>query len=165
MPGMMDTVLNLGLNNTTVKALAAATDNERFAYDSYRRFVQMFSDVVMGISKYKFDRVMESLKKEKGYELDTELNVEDLKILIADYKNIYEKETRKTFPEDPVEQLMLTIEAVFSSWNNTRAIVYREINSIPDEIGTAVNVQAMVFGNMGETSGTGVAFTRNPSYR
>ncbi len=163
MPGMMDTVLNLGLNDTTVKALCKATGSERFAYDSYRRFIQMFSDVVMGIPKYKFDRIMENLKKENHCEHDHELSLEHLKILINEYKTIYKKETGKYFPENTIDQLMLTIKAVFDSWNNQRAIVYREINDIPDEIGTAVNVQAMVFGNMGESSGTGVAFTRNPA--
>ena len=163
MPGMMDTVLNLGLNDTTVKALWEATGSERFAYDSYRRFIQMFSDVVMGIPKYKFDRVMENLKKENYCEHDPELSVDHLKMLINTYKTIYKKETGKDFPENTIDQLMLTIKAVFDSWNNQRAIVYRKINDIPDEIGTAVNVQAMVFGNMGQGSGTGVAFTRNPA--
>ena len=163
MPGMMDTILNLGLNDTSVIALANSTQNERFAYDSYRRFIQMFSDVAMGIPKYKFENALDKIKEAKGYTLDTELNVEDLKELVKKYKEIYTKEIKKQFPQDPKEQLMLAIKAVFKSWNNPRAIVYRKLNDIPSDLGTAVNIQSMVFGNMGETSGTGVAFTRNPS--
>ncbi|WP_195937836.1 pyruvate, phosphate dikinase [Romboutsia sp. 1001713B170131_170501_G6] len=163
MPGMMDTILNLGLNDTSVVALANSTQNERFAYDSYRRFIQMFSDVAMGIPKYKFENALDKIKEAKGYTLDTELNVEDLKELVKKYKEIYTKEIKKQFPQDPKEQLMLAIKAVFKSWNNPRAIVYRKLNDIPSDLGTAVNIQSMVFGNMGETSGTGVAFTRNPS--
>ena len=163
MPGMMDTILNLGLNDTSVKALAKNTQNERFAYDSYRRFIQMFSDVAMGVPKYKFENALDRIKEEKGYKFDTDLTSEDLKVLVEDYKKIYKKEIRQNFPEDPKEQLMLAIKAVFKSWNNPRANVYRKLNDIPHNLGTAVNIQSMVFGNMGETSGTGVAFTRNPS--
>jgi pyruvate, orthophosphate dikinase len=163
MPGMMDTILNLGLNDVAVEALAKATNNERFAYDSYRRFIQMFSDVAMDVPKYKFEHALERVKEEKGYEFDTDLTPEDLKALVAEFKAIYKKELRKEFPSDPKEQLMLAITAVFNSWNNSRAIVYRRLHDISDTLGTAVNIQSMVFGNMGETSGTGVAFTRNPS--
>ena len=163
MPGMMDTILNLGLNDTSVLALANATQNERFAYDSYRRFIQMFSDVVMGIPKYKFENVLDNAKESKGYKFDTDLNADDLKEIVKKYKEIYKKEIRCDFPEEPKEQLMLAIEAVFKSWNNPRAAVYRKLNDIPHKLGTAVNIQSMVFGNMGETCGTGVAFTRNPS--
>ncbi|MGL5651868.1 MAG: pyruvate, phosphate dikinase [Paraclostridium sp.] len=163
MPGMMDTILNLGLNDTSVKAIAKNTNNERFAYDSYRRFIQMFSDVAMGVPKYKFENALDKIKEEKGYKFDTDLTSEDLKVLVEEYKKIYKKELRQTFPEDPKEQLMLAIKAVFKSWNNPRANIYRKLNDIPHNLGTAVNIQSMVFGNMGETSGTGVAFTRNPS--
>ncbi|MCR8746604.1 pyruvate, phosphate dikinase [Romboutsia lituseburensis] len=163
MPGMMDTILNLGLNDISVQALYKATQNERFAYDSYRRFIQMFSDVAMGIPKYKFENVLDDAKESKGYKFDTELTVEDLKEIVKKYKEIYKKEIRQEFPEEPKEQLMLAIKAVFKSWNNPRATIYRKLNDIPHNLGTAVNIQSMVFGNMGETSGTGVAFTRNPS--
>lgn len=163
MPGMMDTILNLGLNDISVQALSKATQNERFAYDSYRRFIQMFSDVAMGIPKYKFENVLDDAKESKGYKFDTELTVEDLKEIVKKYKEIYKKEIRQEFPEEPKEQLMLAIKAVFKSWNNPRATIYRKLNDIPHNLGTAVNIQSMVFGNMGETSGTGVAFTRNPS--
>lgn len=163
MPGMMDTILNLGLNDISVKAIAKNTNNERFAYDSYRRFIQMFSDVAMGVPKYKFENALDKIKEEKGYKFDTDLTSEDLKVLVEEYKKIYKKELRQIFPEDPKEQLMLAIKAVFKSWNNPRANVYRKLNDIPHNLGTAVNIQSMVFGNMGETSGTGVAFTRNPS--
>lgn len=163
MPGMMDTILNLGLNDTSVKAIAKNTNNERFAYDSYRRFIQMFSDVAMGVPKYKFENALDKIKEEKGYKFDTDLTSEDLKVLVEEYKKIYKKELRQIFPEDPKEQLMLAIKAVFKSWNNPRANIYRKLNDIPHNLGTAVNIQSMVFGNMGETSGTGVAFTRNPS--
>jgi pyruvate,orthophosphate dikinase len=163
MPGMMDTILNLGLNDIAVKALSKNTNNERFAYDSYRRFIQMFSDVAMGIPKYKFESVLDRIKEEKGYKYDTELTVEDLKEIVKEFKSIYKRELRKEFPNDPKEQLLLAIKAVFDSWNNSRAIVYRKLNDIPNDLGTAVNIQSMVFGNMGKTSGTGVAFTRNPS--
>ncbi|MBO3443154.1 pyruvate, phosphate dikinase [Clostridium sp. CCUG 7971] len=163
MPGMMDTILNLGLNDTSVVALAKATKNERFAYDSYRRFIQMFSDVAMGIPKYKFENILDKIKESKEYKFDTDLNIDDLKELVKEYKKLYKKEIKVDFPENPKEQLMLAIKAVFKSWNNPRAAVYRRLNDIPHNLGTAVNIQSMVFGNMGETSGTGVAFTRNPS--
>ena len=169
MPGMMDTVLNLGLNDTTVEGLAKQTGNERFAYDAYRRFVQMFGDVVLGLKpKGKdehdpFEIIMDRVKEEKGVKLDTELNTEDLKKLVKLYKQEIKKKTKSTFPEDVYEQLWSAIGAVFESWNNERAIAYRRINKISDSWGTAVNVQSMVFGNMGEDSGTGVAFTRDPA--
>ena len=163
MPGMMDTILNLGLNDTSVVALAKATNNERFAYDSYRRFIQMFSDVAMDVPKYKFENLLDNIKEKKGYKVDTDLTTEDLKELVEGYKSVYKKEIRQEFPENPKEQLMLAIKAVFKSWNNPRAVVYRRLHDISSSLGTAVNIQSMVFGNMGETSGTGVAFTRNPS--
>lgn len=163
MPGMMDTVLNLGLNDNTVEGLAKLTDNPRFAYDCYRRFIQMYSDVVMEIPKYKFENVIEKMKKANDYKVDTELTVENLKEMIDKFKAIVLKEKKMQFPEEPKEQLILAVEAVFRSWNNSRAIVYRNLNEIPHDIGTAVNVQSMVFGNMGNRSGTGVAFTRNPA--
>ncbi|MCT4621865.1 MAG: pyruvate, phosphate dikinase [Marinisporobacter sp.] len=163
MPGMMDTILNLGLNDESVVGLAKATKNERFAYDSYRRFIQMFSDVVLSIQKYKFDHILEKEKELSNIQLDTDLTVENLKNIIKEYKKIVKKETKKEFPQDPKDQLLMAIEAVFDSWNNARAIVYRQINDIPGHLGTAVNVQSMVFGNMGDSSGTGVAFTRNPA--
>ncbi|MGL5506494.1 MAG: pyruvate, phosphate dikinase [Paraclostridium sp.] len=163
MPGMMDTILNLGLNDISVEALATKTQNERFAYDSYRRFIQMFSDVAMDVPKYKFENVLDRVKEEKGYNFDTDLSVDDLKYIVSEYKKIYKKEIRKEFPENPKDQLLLAIKAVFKSWNNPRANIYRKLNDIPHNLGTAVNIQSMVFGNMGETSGTGVAFTRNPS--
>ncbi|ADY74015.1 pyruvate, phosphate dikinase [Desulfurobacterium thermolithotrophum DSM 11699] len=163
MPGMMDTILNLGLNDETVKGLANSTGNERFAWDSYRRFIQMFGNVVMGIPHDKFEALLEKKKEEVGAEADVDLTAEDLKDLVKQYKELVKKETGKNFPQDPYEQLRMAIKAVFDSWNNPRAIKYREINNIPKDYGTAVNIVAMVFGNMGETSGTGVAFTRNPS--
>jgi len=163
MPGMMDTILNLGLNDVAVEGFAVKTGNPRFAYDSYRRFIQMFSDVVMEISKAKFERVLDGIKEAKGVNYDTELTADDLKDVIAQYKELYKKEKGTDFPQEPKEQLMASVEAVFRSWDNPRAIVYRRMNDIPGDWGTAVNVQAMVFGNMGDTSGTGVAFTRNPS--
>ena len=163
MPGMMDTILNLGLNDVVVEGLAKLTNNPRFAYDSYRRFIHMFSDVVMGIEKNKFEHILEEMKNQKGVELDTELNADDLKTLVKKYQELYKKEIGKDFPQDPREQLMEAVKAVFRSWNNPRAIVYRRLNDIPSDWGTAVNVQEMVYGNMGEDSGTGVAFTRNPS--
>ncbi|MDD4200465.1 MAG: PEP/pyruvate-binding domain-containing protein, partial [Eubacteriales bacterium] len=161
MPGMMDTILNLGLNDESVEGLARLTENPRFAYDSYRRFMQMFGDVVMGISKSKYDVIFEDQKKKKGVKIDTELDKDDMKEIISQYKALYRNEIGKDFPQDPKEQLMEAIKAVFRSWNTDRAILYRQLNEIPDSIGTAVNVQSMVFGNMGDTSGTGVAFTRN----
>lgn len=163
MPGMMDTILNLGLNDVAVEGFAQKTGNPRFAYDSYRRFIQMYSDVVMEVSKTKFDAILESVKEAKGYKLDTELTADDLKEVIAQYKELYKKELGQDFPQDAKEQLMGAVTAVFRSWDNPRAIVYRRMNDIPGDWGTAVNVQAMVFGNMGNTSGTGVAFTRNPA--
>ncbi|MCD6448993.1 MAG: pyruvate, phosphate dikinase [Thermotogaceae bacterium] len=164
MPGMMDTVLNLGLNDETVRGLAKLTNNERFAYDAYRRFLQMFGDIVMGIDRLKFEKELEKMKEEKGVKLDTELDAEDLKKLVEKFKKIY-KEEGKEFPQDPWEQLWKAIDAVFGSWMNERAITYRKINGIKEDelLGTAVNVVMMVFGNMGEGSGTGVAFTRNPN--
>ena len=163
MPGMMDTILNLGLNDVSVKGFAAKTGNPRFAYDSYRRFIQMFSDVVMGMSKTFFDSILEAEKKAHGYVYDTELKAEDLQNVIAKYKEIYAEKMGEEFPQDPKVQLMEAIKAVFRSWDNPRANYYRMMNDIPYEWGTAVNVQSMVFGNMGNTSGTGVAFTRNPA--
>ncbi len=161
MPGMMDTILNLGLNEDVVASIAKS--NERFAYDSYRRFIQMFSDVVMEIPKPLFEAEIDKMKAEKGVKLDTELTAEDLKELVKRFKEIYRKEKGTEFPSDPVEQLVKAIEAVFRSWNNPRAITYRRLNDIPSDWGTAVNVQEMVFGNMGDDCGTGVAFTRNPA--
>ena len=162
MPGMMDTILNLGLNDQTVEGLAGLTENPRFAYDSYRRFIQMFGDVVMEIAKTKFDAIFDAKKEEHGYEFDVDLTTEDLKEIIVGYKALVKEEMGRDFPQEPKDQLMEAIMAVFRSWNNDRAILYRQLNEIPDSIGTAVNVQSMVFGNMGETSGTGVAFTRSP---
>ena len=163
MPGMMDTILNLGLNDIAVKGLAKLTGNERFAYDSYRRFIQMFSDVVMEIPKSYFERILDKIKEEKGAKYDTDLNAEDMKEVVECFKGIYKENKGVEFPQDPKEQLMEAIKAVFRSWDNPRAIYYRRMNDIPSDWGTAVNVQSMVFGNMGDTSGTGVAFTRNPS--
>jgi pyruvate,orthophosphate dikinase len=163
MPGMMDTILNLGLNDDAVIGLATKTGNERFAYDSYRRFIQMFSDVVLSVPKYLFENVLDDAKEENGYESDTELSSENLKKIVEEYKAIYKKEVRKDFPQDPNEQLEMAINAVFSSWNNARAITYRNIHNMSHSMGTAVNVQSMVFGNMGDDSGTGVAFSRNPA--
>ncbi len=163
MPGMMDTILNLGMNDVTVQAVAKLTNNPRFAYDCYRRFIQMFSDVVMEIEHYKFDNILESHKKEEGVQHDHQLSPEGLLKVIEDYKKLVKREKGVDFPQEPKEQLLMAIEAVFRSWGNPRAIVYRQLNKIPDDLGTAVNVQSMVYGNMGDTSGTGVAFTRNPS--
>ena len=163
MPGMMDTILNLGLNDVSVVGFAKKTGNPRFAYDSYRRFIQMFSDVVMGQPKTLFDAILEEEKKKHGYVYDTELQAEDLKSVIARYKELYKKQQGEDFPQDPKVQLMEAIKAVFRSWDNPRANTYRRMYDIPYELGTAVNVQSMVFGNMGDTSGTGVAFTRNPA--
>ncbi|AOY78444.1 pyruvate, phosphate dikinase [Clostridium formicaceticum] len=163
MPGMMDTILNLGLNDVSVEGLAKATSNPRFAYDSYRRFIQMFGDVVLEIPKYKFDAILDNKKDEKNVEEDTALTAEDLKDIIDKYKAMVKRECRIEFPQDVKDQLFMAIEAVFKSWNNPRANVYRKLNDIPHSLGTAVNIQSMVFGNMGETSGTGVAFTRDPS--
>jgi len=163
MPGMMDTVLNLGLNNFTIQGIIEITKNERFAYDSYRRFIQMFGNVVLGIEHDKFEILLEEVKKELKVKLDPEIEGEGLKKLLERYKNLIKKETGKDFPQDPELQLKMAIDAVFNSWNNKRAITYRKINKIPDDLGTAVSVQEMVFGNMGDNSGTGVGFTRNPS--
>jgi len=163
MPGMMDTILNLGLNDQSVIGLAKETENEWFAYDSYRRFIQMYADVVLKIDKYKFDIIFDRVKNENNVEEDTKLSTENLMQIVKEYKDLVLKENREPFPEEPRDQLLIAIEAVFSSWMNPRAEIYRKINSIPDDMGTAVNIQEMVFGNMGNTSGTGVAFTRNPS--
>ncbi len=164
MPGMMDTILNLGLNDIAVEGFAKKTGNPRFAYDSYRRFIQMYSDVVMEVPKSYFEKIIDEMKETKGVHYDTELTAEDLKELADKFKKVYkEAMDGQDFPQDPKEQLMGAVKAVFRSWDNPRAIVYRRMNDIPGDWGTAVNVQTMVFGNKGETSGTGVAFTRNPS--
>jgi pyruvate, phosphate dikinase len=163
MPGMMDTILNLGLNDNIVEAIAFETNNPRFAYDSYRRFIQMFSDVVIGIDKQKFEQVIDQIKEVNGIQYDTELDVDNLKKIVKAFKKIYFEEKHEEFPSDPKLQLMEAVTAVFRSWNNPRAIVYRRLNDIPSDWGTAVNIQEMVFGNKGESSGTGVAFSRNPS--
>ncbi len=163
MPGMMDTVLNLGLNDDTVQGLAAASGDERFAMDCYRRFLNMFGDVVLGIEHRKFERFLEDKKDQCGVKYDNQLTAEDWKDVIKNYKQLIEKETGKPFPQDPMDQLFKAIYAVFNSWNTDRAVVYRKVNKIPDDLGTAVNVQTMVFGNLGNDCGTGVAFTRNPS--
>ena len=163
MPGMMDTILNLGLNDESVQALARKSGNERFAYDSYRRLIQMYGNVVLDIPKHAFEEVFDGQKHKRGVKLDTELTAADLKEVIAQYKDVVRKHTGRDFPQKPLEQLTGARDAVFRSWNNDRAKVYRRINNISDDLGTAVNVQAMVFGNLGETSGTGVGFTRNPA--
>ena len=163
MPGMMDTILNLGLNDVAVKGLENKTENKRFAYDSYRRFIQMFADVAMGLDKNKFEEVLTAKKEEKGVKTDHDLDAEDFVDVVEKYKVVYKELAGEEFPQDPRKQLDLAISAVFSSWNNPRAILYRKLNEIDDKMGTAVNVQTMVFGNMGETSGTGVAFSRNPA--
>ena len=163
MPGMMDTVLNLGLNDLTVETISKNTNNARFAYDSYRRFIQMFSDVAMNISKSYFETELAKAKEEKGVENDVDLDADDLKKLVEKYKEIYFREKGQLFPQDPKEQLTLSVKAVFDSWENPRAKIYRDLHDIPHDLGTAVNIQSMVFGNTGDKSGTGVAFTRNPS--
>ncbi|NLM11058.1 MAG: pyruvate, phosphate dikinase [Clostridiaceae bacterium] len=163
MPGMMDTILNLGLNDEVVEGLANLTQNPRFAYDSYRRFIMMFSDVVMEIERAKFDKLMDEMKEKKGVTADTGLDADDLKKLVHQFKELYLEEMGEPFPQDPKVQLMEAVKAVFRSWENERAVVYRRLNDIPSDWGTAVNVQEMVYGNMGEDSGTGVAFTRDPS--
>lgn len=163
MPGMMDTILNLGLNDESVEGIAQAMNNPRLAYDSYRRFIQMFADVAMDVPKYKFEAILERTKEQKGYHYDTELSADDLKALVAEFKAVYKLEIGQDFPSDPFEQLLIAVRAVFNSWNNPRAITYRRLHDIPHDLGTAVNVQSMVFGNTGDKSGTGVAFTRNPS--
>ncbi|MEG1993795.1 MAG: pyruvate, phosphate dikinase, partial [Oscillospiraceae bacterium] len=163
MPGMMDTVLNLGLNDEVVKGVAEITNNERFAYDSYRRFIQMFADVVMEVPKPKFEALIDEMKEKKGVKQDTELTADDLKELVSQFKAYYKEYIGTDFPTEPKEQLLESIKAVFRSWDNPRAIYYRRMNDIPSSWGTAVNVQMMVFGNTGNASGTGVAFTRNPA--
>ena len=163
MPGMMDTVLNLGLNETTMQALIKKTGNERFVYDAYRRFITMFGSIVTGIERQYFERALEKMKEKKGVHLDTDLTADDLKELVKEFKAIYKSETGTDFPENPHEQLKLAINAVFGSWFGDRAVKYRKLHGIPDDLGTACNVQAMVFGNMGDSSGTGVGFTRDPS--
>lgn len=163
MPGMMDTILNLGLNDSTVAALAAATDNRRFALDCYRRFIQMFGDVVLGIPFHDFEAALDRRKELAGVKEDTGLDEAQLALLVDTYKEIIYKAIKKPFPQDPFLQLEMAVQAVFASWNNNRAIVYRRINKIPEHYGTAVNVQEMVFGNLGEDSATGVLFTRDPS--
>ena len=163
MPGMMDTVLNLGLNEETLKGLIKKTNNERFAYDAYRRFITMFGSIVMGIDRQKFESVFEEIKKSRGVSLDTDLKAEDIKLVVEKFKKIYKKETGSNFPQNPYDQLKLAINAVFNSWFGERAIKYRKLHNIPDNLGTACNIVAMVFGNMGDNSGTGVGFTRDPS--
>ena len=163
MPGMMNTILNLGLNDKTVEGLAKNSGNPRFAYDCYRRFIQMFGEVALDIDMHKFDHIFDERKKKAKAKLDTDLSAEDLKAIIDDYKKLVKKETGKPFPQDPREQLAMSRDAVFRSWWGKNAVTYRRMEKIPDEIGTAANVQAMVFGNMGDTSATGVGFTRNPS--
>ncbi len=163
MPGMMDTVLNLGMNDEVAKEFANVTQNERFVYDSYRRFIQMFADVVKGYPKSEFERHLDKVKESKNVKFDTDLNAEDMKQITKDFKEIYKKIAGEEFPEDPLVQLLEAVKAVFRSWNNERAIYYRRLNDIPSSWGTAVNVQEMVYGNRGENSGTGVAFTRNPA--
>ena len=163
MPGMMDTILNLGLNDESVEGFAKKTGNARFAYDSYRRFIQMFSDVVMEVPKSYFEKIIDEIKEKRGIKYDTELTEDDLKELIVRFKQVYKENKNQDFPQEPKEQLIEAVKAVFRSWDNPRAIVYRRMNDIPGDWGTAVNVQTMVFGNKGMTSGTGVAFTRNPS--
>ncbi len=163
MPGMMDTVLNLGLNDDTIKGLITKSGNERFAWDAFRRFIQMFGNVVMNVDKSHFEHIIDKIKEDRKIKLDVELNVEDLKDLVRQFKKKVRDVTGKDFPEDPIVQLRMAEEAVFGSWNNPRAITYRRLNDIPGTLGTAVNVQAMVFGNMGDTSATGVGFTRNPA--
>ena len=163
MPGMMDTVLNLGLNDATVEGLAAGAGDRRFAYDSYRRFISMYSDVVLGVDHAEFEDVLGGYKESRGYALDTDIPADEWLVLIGRYKALVAEQTGKAFPQDVEEQLWGAIGAVFRSWNSARAITYRKLNNIPEDWGTAVNIQAMVFGNMGDTSGTGVGFTRNPS--
>ncbi len=163
MPGMMDTILNLGMNDNAVIGLAEVTQNERFAWDAYRRFIQMFGNVAMGLDINVFENILADMKKSKKVELDTDLDAEDLKQLVDKYKKAYKAKLKKAFPQDPVEQLHAAIDAVFGSWNNEKAIKYRKLNSITGLLGTAVNVQSMVFGNFGDDSGTGVCFSRDPS--
>jgi len=162
MPGMMNTILNLGLNDVTMQALLTKTNNPRFAYDCYRRFIQMFGEVALDVSMEKFDKIFDDRKKKAKAKLDTDLTADDLKAIIDDYKKLVKAETGKPFPQDVMQQLTLSRDAVFRSWNTPKAIYYRRMEHIPDDIGTAANVQAMVFGNMGNTSATGVGFTRDP---
>ncbi|HMK49740.1 MAG TPA: pyruvate, phosphate dikinase, partial [Thermodesulfovibrionales bacterium] len=163
MPGMMDTVLNLGLNSTTIEALIRKTGNDRFVYDAYRRLITMFGSIVMGMDRQKFERALDEMKEGKGVKLDTDLDTSDLKKLVEEYKIIYRKSTGEDFPTDPLDQLKKAINAVFGSWFGDRAVKYRKLNDIPDNLGTACNIQSMVFGNLGDNSGTGVGFTRDPS--
>src|SRR5215471_17696150 len=163
MPGMMDTILNLGLNDEGVKALSKRSNNQRFAADSYRRLIQMFGNVVLDIENHAFDEVFDAKKKQKKAKMDTELDAKALEEVIAEYKKVVKKHAKRDFPQDPREQLVMARDAVFRSWQNDRAKHYRRIKNISDDLGTAVNVQVMVFGNLGETSGTGFAFTRNPT--
>ena len=163
MPGMMDTVLNLGLNDQVAEGFAKATNNPRFIYDSYRRFIQMFADVVKGYPKSSFDRLLDEIKVEKGVSLDTELTAEDMYEVTMKFKDVYKELSGTDFPQDPKEQLIESVTAVFRSWNNERAIIYRRMHDIPSSWGTAVNIQEMVYGNSGDDCGTGVAFTRNPA--
>src|SRR2546430_15664669 len=163
MPGMMDTILNLGLNDKSVEALAKRSNNPRFAADSYRRLIQMFGNVVLDIEKAVFDEVFDAKKRKKKAKLDTDLDAKALQEVIAEYKKAVKRHAKRDFPQDPHEQLVMARDAVFRSWQNDRAKHYRQMNNIDDMLGTAVNVQAMVFGNLGETSGTGVGFTRNPA--
>jgi pyruvate, orthophosphate dikinase len=163
MPGMMDTVLNLGLNETTMNALIQKTGNDRFVYDAYRRLITMFGSIVMGMDRQKFEHALEVMKERKRVKLDTELNADDLRELVAEYRIIYRKGTGEEFPHDPLDQLKKAINAVFGSWFGDRAVKYRKLNEIPDNLGTACNIQSMVFGNLGDNSGTGVGFTRDPS--
>ncbi|MBS1113823.1 MAG: ppdK, partial [Nitrospirae bacterium] len=163
MPGMMDTVLNLGLNDTTITALIKKTGNERFVYDAFRRLITMFGSIVMGVDRQKFERALEEMKEKRGFRLDTELTADDLKILVEEFKRIYKRNTGEDFPTEPLEQLKKAINAVFGSWFGDRAVKYRKLNEIPDNLGTACNIQSMVFGNLGDNSGTGVGFTRDPS--
>src|SRR5437899_4886268 len=163
MPGMMDTVLNLGINDDTVQGLVKLTGNERFAYDAYRRFIQMFSKIVLDTDPHDFEHVLDQHKEQAGVKTDAELSADDLKQIVTEFKQIAERQSGQPFPTDVYQQLQKAIEAVFASWNNKRAIDYRNFNKIPHNLGTAVNVQSMVFGNMGNDSGTGVAFTRDPA--
>ncbi|NCA78399.1 MAG: pyruvate, phosphate dikinase, partial [Alphaproteobacteria bacterium] len=163
MPGMMDTVLNLGMNEKVAESLIRLTENPRFVYDSYRRFIQMFSDVVMELPKVEFEEILDQMKSQRKVQYDADLSADDMKELVGQFKAFYREKMGTVFPEDPKEQLMAAIQAVFRSWNNPRAISYRRMNDIPGSWGTAVNVQSMVYGNMGNDSGTGVAFTRNPA--
>jgi len=163
MPGMMDTILNLGLNDETIKGLIKKSNDEKFAWDAYRRLIQMFGNVVMGVEKDKFEKLLDKKKKERKVEFDQQLSVDAIKDLVDEFKKVYQQETGKKFPPDSLEQLKMAIESVFESWDNPRAVTYRKLNKIPDDLGTAINIQTMVFGNMGNDSGTGVGFTRNPS--